>query len=232
MGLTTATTKHILLLLNFIFTVLALILIGFGIFILVSGADNKVDHGENLAGGLIIALGIIILVISIFGCIAAIHESKRKLIVYICILVVIILIQLAMAGMASQGTRDGLSGSVKEGFDTLWKIEEGSVHENTDALAYYEDWLQCCGVNNTDDYRRIKHAIPKTCCVAHNCSVASNIYTLGCQEKFEEYLAGKMLMFSIVSWFMIIAEIIGAVFAWMLYSSIKNQSRRANVGWM
>lgn len=53
----------------------------FGIFILISGAENKVDHGENAAGGVIIALGAVILIIAIFGCLAAIHESKRKLII-------------------------------------------------------------------------------------------------------------------------------------------------------
>lgn len=53
----------------------------FGIFILIRGAENKVDHGENAAGGVIIALGAVILIIAIFGCLAAIHESKRKLII-------------------------------------------------------------------------------------------------------------------------------------------------------
>lgn len=60
---------------------MGLILIGFGVFILVSGAENKVDHGENAAGGIIIALGAVILIIAIFGCFAAVNESRRKLII-------------------------------------------------------------------------------------------------------------------------------------------------------
>ncbi|XP_036332329.1 tetraspanin-9 [Rhagoletis pomonella] len=227
MGLGKATSKHLLLLLNFIFTLLGIVLIAFGIFVLVSASHNNVDHGENLAGGLIIALGVVIVVISIFGCIAAIHESRTKLIVYIISLVVLILLQLILAAMASQGTKDGLSGSVHDGFEQLWEYELKAPG----TLAYYEDWLHCCGVNSTDDYHHIQHDIPRTCCKDRNCQIVDNIYKEGCQAKFEEYLSGKMLMFGVVSWILIIGEIVGAVLAWMLYSSVKNESRR-NLRWM
>ncbi|XP_065368328.1 tetraspanin-9 [Calliphora vicina] len=228
MGLGATTIKHILLLLNFIFTVLGLILIGFGIFILISGAENKIDHGENVAGGVIITLGAVILIITIFGCLAAIHESKRKLIIYVLVLTVLILIQLLLTSMASHGTQDGLSGSVKQGFDELWLLE----NKEPGALAYYEDWLQCCGVNSTEDYRQIKHEIPKTCCKEHNCAITENLYKEGCQLKFEEYLSDKMLTFSIVNSLLIVGEIIAAIFGWLLYSSLKNESRRSNLRWM
>lgn len=70
--------------------VLGLVLIGLGIFVLVNaphhktvvgGEETTVDIGENLAGGLIIALGAVILIIAIFGCLAAIHESKRRVLI-------------------------------------------------------------------------------------------------------------------------------------------------------
>lgn len=227
MGLAKATSKHLLLLLNFIFTLLGIVLIAFGIFVLISASNNNVDHGETLAGALIIVLGVVIVVIAIFGCLAAIHESRTKLIAYIISLVVLILLQLILAAMASQGTKDGLSGSVHDGFEQLWEDEVKAPG----ALAYYEDWLHCCGVNSTDDYHHIQHDIPRTCCKDHNCQIVDNIYTEGCQAKFEAYLSGKMLMFGVVSWILIIGEIIGAVLAWMLYSSVKNESRR-NLRWM
>lgn len=43
--------------------------------------------------------------------------------------------------MASHGSQDGLSGSVKQGFDELWLLE----NKEPGALAYYEDWVS----NNT-----------------------------------------------------------------------------------
>ncbi|XP_005179687.1 tetraspanin-9 [Musca domestica] len=237
MGFETSTLKHILLLLNFVFAVLGLILFGFGIFVLVNapehrtvvhGEETTVDIGENLAGGLIIALGVAILFISIFGCLAAIHESKRRLLIFIVILCAMILIQLLLSSMTSQGTRDGLAGSVEKGFKDLWEEEL----KEPGALAYYEKWLHCCGVNGTDDYVAIKHDIPKTCCEDGHCTKAGDYFTKGCEAQFNKYLASKMLTFNIVNCLLIMAEIAAAVFGWLLFSNLKNESRRSNLTWI
>lgn len=57
-----------------------------------------------------------------------------------------ILIQLLLTSMASHGTQDGLSGSVKRGFDELWVLE----NKEPGALAYYEDWVSKKISNLTD----------------------------------------------------------------------------------
>lgn len=49
-----------------------------------------------------------------------------------------ILIQLLLSSMASQGTRDGLAGSVEKGFKDLWEEEL----KEPGALAYYEKWVR------------------------------------------------------------------------------------------
>ncbi|XP_073846664.1 tetraspanin 42Ei [Musca autumnalis] len=237
MGFETSTLKHILLLLNFIFAVLGIILLGFGVFVLVNvpehktvvhGEETTVDIGENLAGGLIVALGVVVLLISIFGCLAAIHEAKRRLLIFIVILCAMVLIQLLLSSMASQGTRDGLSGSVKKGFEDLWEEEK----KEPGALAYYERWLHCCGVNGTSDYVAIKHDIPKTCCEEQHCTANGSYFTEGCEDQFNKYLAGKMLTFNIVNCFLIMTEIAAAVFGWLLFSNLKNESRRSNLTWI
>jgi len=61
--------------------VLGLALIAFGIYFLISAAENAVSIGENVAGGLIIGLGVVILIIAIFGCLAAIHEAPVRLLI-------------------------------------------------------------------------------------------------------------------------------------------------------
>lgn len=40
---------------------------------------TSVSIGENVAGGLIIGLGVVIVIIAVFGCLAAAHESPRRL---------------------------------------------------------------------------------------------------------------------------------------------------------
>ncbi|KAH8267100.1 hypothetical protein KR018_005687 [Drosophila ironensis] len=228
MGLAATTVKHLLLLLNFVFCVLGLALIAFGIFFLISAAENAVSIGENVAGGLIIGLGVVILIIAIFGCLAAIHEARVRLLIYVGAVVLLILAQLLFLSMASHGTKDGISGSINEGFERLWEAERNE----TGALAYYESWLQCCGVNNSEDYWIIHHAIPSTCCWNNKCVDKSSVFTSGCKAKFVEYLDDKLLVFKIVCWLLVIGEAVGAVFGWMLFSSLKNQSRRNNAVWM
>ncbi|XP_016958449.1 tetraspanin-7 [Drosophila biarmipes] len=229
MGLGATTVKHVLLLLNFVFSVLGLALIAFGIFFLISAAENAVSIGENVAGGLIIGLGVVILIIAIFGCLAAIHEAPVRLLIYVGAVVLLILSQLLFLSMTSHGTKDGISGSVNEGFDRLWEAERNQ----TGALSYYESWLQCCGVNSSEDYWIIHHGIPSSCCLDNKCLDSKDrVFKPGCKAEFVKYLDDKLLVFKIVCWLLVIGEAVGAVFGWLLYSSVKNQSRRNNAVWM
>ncbi|XP_016980993.1 tetraspanin-9 [Drosophila rhopaloa] len=229
MGLAATTVKHLLLLLNFVFSVLGLALIAYGIFFLISAAENAVSIGENVAGGLIVGLGVVILIIAIFGFLAAIQEAPLRLLIYVGAVVLLILSQLLFLSMASHGTKDGISGSINEGFERLWESERNE----SGALGYYEKWLHCCGVNSYEDYWIIHHAIPSSCCEENQCQdTQSRVFKAGCKAEFVKYLDDKLLVFKIVCWLLVIGEAVGAVFGWMLYSSVKNQSRRNNAVWM
>ncbi|EDW01555.1 23 kDa integral membrane protein [Drosophila grimshawi] len=226
MGLSETTVKHLLLLLNFVYTVLGLLLIGFGIFFL--AYVTSVSIGENVVGGLIIGLGVVIIILSVFGCLAAIHESPKRLLIYVIAVVLLILTQLMFLSMVSHGTQDGISGSINEGFEKLWDAERNE----TGALEYYESWLHCCGVNGSEDYAVIDHAVPKSCCVELKCVDRSNIYKVGCKSQFVEYLDDRLLVFKIVCWLLILGEAIGAFLGWLLLTGLKNQGRRNNAVWM
>ncbi|KAH8391233.1 hypothetical protein KR215_009255 [Drosophila sulfurigaster] len=227
MGLSDTTVKHLLLLLNFVYAVLGLALVAFGIYFL-AYVTYSVSIGENVAGGLIIGLGVVIVIIAVFGCLAAIHEAPRRLLIYVVAIVVLILIQLMFLSMISHGTKDGLSGSINEGFEQLWDAERNE----TGALQYYETWLHCCGVNNAEDYAVIHHAVPKSCCIDLKCVDSSSIYKVGCKSQFVEYLDDRLLVFKIVCWLLVLSEAVGAFFGWLLLTGLKNQDRRNNAGWM
>ncbi|XP_034106498.1 tetraspanin-9 [Drosophila albomicans] len=227
MGLSDTTVKHLLLLLNFVYAVLGLALVAFGIYFL-AYVTYSVSIGENVAGGLIIGLGVVIVIIAVFGCLAAIHEAPRRLLIYVVAIVVLILVQLMFLSMISHGTKDGLSGSINEGFEKLWDAERNE----TGALQYYETWLHCCGVNNAEDYAVIHHAVPKSCCIDLKCVDSSSIYKVGCKSQFVEYLDDRLLVFKIVCWLLVLSEAVGAFFGWLLLTGLKNQDRRNNAGWM
>lgn len=115
----------------------------------------------------------------------------------------LILTQLLFLSMVSHGTQDGISGSINDGFEHLWDLERNE----TGALAYYESWLHCCGVNNSEDYGVIHHSIPKTCCIDEKCVDDTSLYRVGCKSQFEEYLYDRLLVFKIVCYLLIITEV-------------------------
>lgn len=116
----------------------------------------------------------------------------------------LILAQLIFLGMSSHGTKDGISGSINEGFDRLWESERNQ----TGALSYYESWLQCCGVNSSEDYWIIHHGIPSSCCPESKCmDTPSRVFKTGCKAAFVKYLDDKLLVFKIVCWLLVIGEV-------------------------
>lgn len=119
-------------------------------------------------------------------------------------IVLLILTQLLFLSMVSHGTKDGLSGSINEGFEKLWDAERNE----TGALAYYETWLHCCGVNNYGDYAVINHAVPRSCCPELKCVNVSSVYKVGCKSQFVEYLDERLLVFKIVCWLLILGEVV------------------------
>ncbi|ALC41264.1 Tsp42Ei, partial [Drosophila busckii] len=188
----------------------------------------SVSIGENVAGGLIIGLGVVIVIIAVFGCLAAMHEAPRRLLIYLVAIALLILTQLLFLSMVSHGTKDGISGSINDGFERLWEDEL----KEPGALAYYESWLHCCGVNNSMDYDVIHHPLPKSCCAENKCLSSESVFKVGCKSQFVDYLDSRLLAFKIVCWLLIIGEGIGAFLAWTLLISVKNQSRRDNSVWM
>jgi len=123
---------------------------------------------------------------------------------YVGAVVLLILSQLLFLSMASLGTKDGISGSINEGFDRLWEAERNQ----TGALSYYESWLQCCGVNSSEDYWIIHHGIPSSCCLDNKCLDSKDrVYKPGCKAEFVKYLDDKLLVFKIVCWLLVIGEV-------------------------
>lgn len=122
---------------------------------------------------------------------------------YIVVVVLLILTLLLSLSMVSHGTQDGISGSINRGFEELWDLERNE----TGALSYYEKWLHCCGVNNSEDYGVIHHAVPKSCCIDQKCIDSSTVYKVGCKSQFVEYMDDRLLVFKIVCWLLILGEV-------------------------
>ncbi|KAH8254233.1 hypothetical protein KR032_009004 [Drosophila birchii] len=192
--------KFLLLLLNFIFSVLAVMLIGFWILFLGHATGNVFSIGENDTNSVITGLGGVILIILIFGCLTFIYQIKQFFLVqYANAVMLLILIHWLLFRKVSHDRSEIFN----KGFERLWEAERNK----TGALAYYENWLHCCGVNSSKDYGIIRREIPSSCCLDNECVDQSSVFKVGCKTKFTEYLNGPWLIFKVVCWLLVIVEV-------------------------
>ncbi|KAI8119020.1 Protein late bloomer [Lucilia cuprina] len=223
MYFTTKTYKIITISLNTICGILGILLTWYGIWLYQSNDNPTFDHGEKLGGILIITLGVVVLCVSIYGIVVAIMECKKMLIYFAVLLVVLIVIQFIMVSITHSAINTTVSKRLKEGFDELWDTK----YQNPNAtLSIYEEWLKCCGKNSAEDYFLLDKVPPSSCCEDHNCTIIYNLYTVGCEEKFYNYIRAKTNYFNILSWLLITVEFIGSIFACVLVDSIRNHRDR------
>jgi CD151 antigen len=177
--------KLIILLINFVFGLIGIVLLGLGIFLVI---DAKALHNEYfipvgssadmilIAAGVILIVGLIIIFITIVGCCAAARENTGCLTFYSIILILVLILQIIaviLAGVFYNQIVNGLD-------DHMLKIvneEYGQTGKNDSTI--FIDSLQkdlhCCGVTvkGPKDWEMSKwnnqthQMVPETCCTVN-----------------------------------------------------------------
>ncbi|XP_067632602.1 protein late bloomer [Eurosta solidaginis] len=215
--------KITLLAFNAICALFGVFLIWFGAWLHSNISEIDIDDSEMLIATVIILLGIVLIVMAIFGCVAAYMESKSMLISYAVILVILLVIQIFLVSISYTAAGGSLSSGLQRGFEELWDKEYTTINTT---LSFYEEWLQCCGKTSANDYLQMDKIIPRSCCRFQDCEVITNAYLNGCEKRFHEYMSEKTNSFNIVSWLLILTEFIGSVLACVLVDSIRNYRDR------
>jgi len=131
--------KVTLLILNVFFLILGAILIAVGAFSLKNLSDVSVLLNTGLPIGIII-LGTFIFILSFFGCCGAAIENRFLLIIYVIILLVLMICQIAIGG-AAYSQRQHVSENLKYQWSTL----------DNDTQDWVEDQFLCCGFDSIDE---------------------------------------------------------------------------------
>ncbi|CAD7015430.1 unnamed protein product [Ceratitis capitata] len=215
--------KFTLFVFNAICALTGVILIWFGAWLYSNISEVDVDNSETLIATVITVLGTVLLVMSVFGCTATYMESKSMLISYAVILVILLVIQIFLVSISYTAASGSLSSGLQQGFDELW--DKRNTNINT-TLSFYEEWLQCCGKSSANDYFLMDKIPPPSCCRYRDCTNVLNLYVIGCEQRFGEYVSDKTSSFNIISWCLILTEFTGSVFACILVDSIRNYRDR------
>ncbi|KAH8372875.1 hypothetical protein KR009_007027, partial [Drosophila setifemur] len=106
--------------------------------------------------------------------------------------------------------------SGQEAVELAWQAN------NMDALQQNHE---CCGKSSVQDYVHLSQLIPPSC-YANLQQTTDHLYVDGCIEKLQSFYEGDKLRFIIVSWILVVFELICFVLAVVLAISFKNKQRR------
>jgi len=184
-------------------------------------------HSVMSGAGFIIALGVIIIILSVLGFVGAYKNRLGLLQIFIGSLFIIILLQLiaVIVGFTLRNKADA------QLHDKLINSLPAYAGQNSVVVTEWNRLQQrwsCCGVDNSTDWTRIAKlpTPPKSCCVNNDCSSSivngTAYFTPGC------YQAARSLFFRYskalggVSLFFFFIEIIGLILAIVLLRDLKN----------
>lgn len=219
-----ACMKYIIFTVNFLVWCLGGALAGVGIWIRSDDYFWSFHKGLGLdqyyqGCYIIITAGVILLVIGFLGCCGAAMDSTCMLLTYILIMAIIILLELATAGLVWK-VADG---------ERLQEILKDKIMRQIDArhfddnarqfLKLLQMHLECCGAQDKNDYR--EDALPESC----NSQRTNNVFIYGCAENLRRYLEQKGgLMGGLVLGIGFI-QIIALVFSTCLFCALRQEAK-------
>lgn len=228
MGCATGIVKYLLFISNLVFALSGLCLLTIGIVYklnISSIIDAIPDEYTNL--GLtpifLIVIGTIIFVIAFLGCCGAIRESTCMLTTFAILLLTIFIIKIAIGTYAFLQVKnaDDLESFVRPKLTELVR-NYNTNNSSRQIMDNIQRELQCCGSINYQDYNDILSTPPASCRSSEN----DVVFIEGCAQKLTNHLRNIMHIIGYVVIGIAVVELVSAIFALCLSSSIRNEGRR------
>ena len=236
-------SKHVLIILNVLFFVLGIGVLGLGTWISVdktslfdlvsnstiyqnsSNPENKnvrseVNYYFTLASLGIIGTGAFIILLSLVGCCGAIKESKCLLITYAVVVILVTLVQsvgIILSAVYQPTLKTHISIALKPTLRYYGYDQDRTITEIWDIKMTN---LQCCGVDGYKDFIGLNTTteIAKICCIGGPCNTGNieingNKDVPGCVDKVFSDMKEQWMHAIIVVGVIILTEILGIALA-------------------
>ncbi|KAL5259538.1 hypothetical protein ACHWQZ_G009856 [Mnemiopsis leidyi] len=196
------TIRVILFGLNFCTLLTGGVLLGCGVYVRISvNKFTDVDDVSaiDVAAYFLIALGCLVVVVSLFGCLGACLQNHVLLAFYFTLMLVLLLLQIAI-GILYAVERSEIESQIDEAVKkTIDNYGDGtsSADQAVDAI---QELLSCCGYESKMDYNLdVIINLPKSCCQDSPivCTIA-NSYNDGCKSKINDFLGSQSMLVIIV----------------------------------
>lgn len=204
--------------LDILCTLLALVLISFGIYVVVSYDLNEVG---SLSAYAYVALGVSALLIVLWGYLSAWRENVCCTVTFIVLLCLVIVAQFAVVFLLFS-YNESVASNLSHPLEATWEEEMNSPG----AMSLYENWFQCCGRGSPQDYIVNDRLPPDTCFRNHDKTKPENLIHNGCRVEFEKYWQNLIYIFNILGCVLICGELLLSVISCCLCNTIRNDTRR------
>jgi len=220
--------RGVLLLLNILFVLFGLTLIGFGIYVKVDNnfeqilgklADVSQLEGQAIRSlaWIMIAAGGITLLISLFGCVGALWHNRCLLYMYALILGILLILELG-GFITAFAYKSKVRETYDKGLATLFSdaMDKGQ----TGVIAAFDTLqkqMHCCGANDSEDYIKHNHTLPDSCY-----DKKGNVYEKGCAQAVIDFLEAQLPIFGGVLGGFLLIELLGLIAAIALAVALKH----------
>lgn len=178
------------------------VLLGCGVYVKISITEfaelNNMDAIETTAYFLI-AIGSLVVVLSLVGCLGACLQNHVLLAFYFVLMMLLLLAEVSIGILyAVEKTTIGteIDAAVE---DAISNYGEGSATQD-EAIDTIQTFLECCGYSGPLDYDLIKLVkLPKSCCRGDPelCTLL-NAHQIGCKQQIDKTLASQSMVVIIV----------------------------------
>ncbi|XP_015110265.1 CD63 antigen isoform X2 [Diachasma alloeum] len=223
--------KYLLFLFNLIFAITGVVFITVGGVILsyYSGYRSFVDNWFFAAPVLMIVVGVIVFLISFFGCCGAVKENHCMIITFSVLLLLIFALELG-AGISGYMMRNEVGKMLLNRMNNSMSTyhTDGDVHNAWDTLQVD---FKCCGINGSADWWPVQFKQPKlppSCCAEVSATAECDVNAVasnsdGCLKKFKDTIENKAYILGGVGIGVALIQLIGVIFACFLARSIRRE---------
>lgn len=193
---------------NLILSVLAIALIVVGVYAYLNESSSQIGALSQPVLILIIICGVLIMLVSVVGCCGATSESPCLVITYITLLIIIILMEISIAGLVFN------SKYLEEYSRKTWKSSSDNDRDR------YQNKFDCCGF---DDY--LDNPGPN-CQVSDIVVETTDVIEDGCYDSIKKEIEGYRIAIGIFSILLMTYQIAMLTFSCCLCNRLRSRESR------
>jgi len=209
--------RGFLLWINVGFSVLAFVVIGVGIGTYTTGHVAYVGEVNSVLFALALVLGILMLVISVLGCITAKTKSQCLLIIYVIGLCLAMIFEIVLMSFAFNPQH--LRGLIKQRWDNMSTAQQSKLEQD----------LNCCGFDGPSSSNT--HSGSWNSTALWNASMTTTTSGCpGCYSVIEKSLKSVQVALGVLAILMLLYELFMFGFSVMLFWARRSDNKKEKVG--